>query len=113
MTILYYRELSNRPTAAKRQDFLSHSVIRLGKTLFDKIDRFKAVFWKVKNFELSSRIRHKPKRAYKKKKITKSINNDSKKSVSQSKKVQINPTILKEQKKTILILMNKAIGIKF
>ena len=107
-----YRDLSNRPTAAKRQHFLNHSVIRLGKSLFDKFDRFKAVFWKDKDPESASENQPKLKRAYKKRIGSKSTNDDPKKSVSQSKEVQIDPTILEEQKKRILVLMDKVKGIK-
>ena len=112
MPTAYYRELNNKLTAAKRQHFLSHSIIRLGKTLYDKFDRFKAVFWKDKENESTYENQPKPKRAYKKRIGIKNSNDDPKKNVSQRKEVQIDPTILEEQKKRILILMNKVKGIK-
>ena len=46
--------MSNNLTAEKRDYFLSHPIIRIGKTLFDKFSDLQSFFWKEKSLEDSS-----------------------------------------------------------
>ena len=104
---MFNSNLSNKPKATERKDFLGHPVIRLGKSLYDKYPHLQPVFWRQKDSELKLRSLSLSIETYIKRKDIKYLRKTSKESLSLIKEMQIDPAKLAEQKKKILSLMNE------